>query len=343
MNLKHLEKIESVALVGATGLVGQEFLEILAEQRIKFKKLRFLASEESAGDYLEVGEYSAPVEALGPDSFKGVEVAFFSVPVDITRKFVPKAVESGAIVIDDSSAYRMIPDVPLVIPQVNGNRLENFRGKVIATPNCTVTPLAMSLKPLLDHFGLERVVVSTYQSVSGAGKKAYDELAHQTASLLNGGDEAPEVFPHPIAFNCLPLVGEVDEDGVSEEERKVECELKKILEMPALGVSASAVRVPTFCGHGLTVNVQLRDDFDSLEQIRELMDSFPGMKVLDQPNGHIYPTNRESSGSDTTFVGRIRRDESIPSGLNYWVITDNLRKGAALNVLECLDTLYSHR
>ncbi len=340
---KHLEKIRSFALVGATGLVGQEFLEILAENRIKFGKLRLLASEESAGDYLEVGELSGQVEVLGPNSFEGIEVAFFSVPVDITRKFVPKAVEAGCLVVDDSSAYRMIPDVPLLVPQVNPHRLVDFRGKVIATPNCTVTPLAVSLKPLQDNFGLERVVVSTYQSVSGAGKRAYDELAHQTASLLNGGNEEPDVFPHPIAFNCLPLVGDVDEEGVSEEERKVELELKKILEIPELGVSASAVRVPTFCGHGLTVNVQLKENFQSIEQVRELMAAFPGLRVLDNPSGHVYPTNREASGSDATFVGRLRRDESIPSGLNYWVITDNLRKGAALNVLECLDALYSTR
>ena len=312
----NLEKIQSVALVGATGLVGQEFLEILAENRIKFKQLRLFASEESAGDYLEVGEYSGQVEVLGPNSFAGIEVAFFSVPVDITRKYVPKAVEAGALVIDDSSAYRMIPDVPLIVPQVNRERLEGFRGKVIATPNCTVTPLAMSLKPLADRYGLERVVVSTYQSVSGAGKRAYDELAHQTASLLNGGNEEPEVFPHPIAFNCLPLVGEVDEMGVAEEERKIETELKKILEIPELAVSASAVRVPTFCGHGLTVNVQLKENFDSIEEIREMMEAFPGLKVLDQPSGYIYPTNREASGSDATFVGRLRRDESVAAGLN---------------------------
>ncbi len=340
---RHLEKIRSVAVVGATGLVGQEFLEILAENRIKFQKLRLLASEDSAGDWLEVGDYSAPVEVLTPESFQGVDVAFFSVPVDITRKYVPKAVEAGAIVVDDSSAYRMIPDVPLVVPQVNGNLLASFGGKVIATPNCTVTPLALALKPLADKFGIQRVVVSTYQSVSGAGKRAYDELAHQTAALLNGGSEEPEVFPHPIAFNCLPLIGDVDEDGVSEEERKVECELKKILELPRLQVTATAVRVPTFCGHGLSVNVQLRDDFDSIDEIREMMDAFAGLKVLDQPAGNIYPTNREASGSDATFVGRIRRDESVASGVNFWVIADNLRKGSALNVLECLDTLYSTR
>jgi aspartate-semialdehyde dehydrogenase len=338
-----LEKIRSVAVVGATGLVGQEFLEILAENRIKFQKLRLLASEESAGDWLEVGDYSAPVEVLSSESFQGVDVAFFSVPVDITRKFVPKAVEAGAIVVDDSSAYRMIPAVPLVVPQVNGNLLASFQGKVIATPNCTVTPLALSLKPIAEKYRIKRVVVSTYQSVSGAGKRAYDELAHQTAALLNGGNEEPEIFPHPIAFNCLPLIGETDEDGISEEERKVECELKKILELPRLAVSATAVRVPTFCGHGLSVNVELEDDFESIEEIRECLDVFPGIKVLDQPAGHIYPTNREASGSDATFLGRLRRDPSVASGLNYWVITDNLRKGSALNVLECLDALYSTR
>lgn len=343
MKLFHLESIGSFAVVGATGLVGQECLAILAEHKIKFPKLKLLASERSAGEFLEVGSDRYPVEELTEDSFDGVEVAFFSVPSDITKKYVPMAVEAGCLVVDDSNCYRMRPEVALVVPQVNGAMLKDFEGRILSTPNCTTTPLAMVLKPLLDNFGLKRVVVSTYQSVSGAGRRANEELSHQCASLLNGQGADPEVFPHQIAFNCLPRIGGLLESGYTEEEQKVTNELRKILGTPELAVTATAVRVPTFVGHGLSATVELARDFGSVEEVRELLDAFPGVKVLDKPEADIYPTNMEVGGADHTFVGRLRRDPTVKTGLSFWAMTDNLRKGAALNVLETLSTLYGYR
>jgi len=342
MKFSHVEGIRSLALVGATGLVGREFLQLLSEHKIKIAVMKLLASDESAGEVLEIEDRTFRVDAIDENSFKDIEVAFFSVPSDVTKKFVPLAVEAGSLVIDDSSVYRMKKEVPLVVPQVNGFLLRQFEGGILSTPNCTTTPLVLMLKPLLDSYGLKRVVVSTYQSVSGAGTVAYEELSKQTVSLLNGTEPSLEFFPHRIAFNTLPLIGRVLENGNSEEEEKVVKETQKILGVPNLKVSATAVRVPTFCGHGLSVNVELAKDF-SVDEVRELFDGFPGVKVLDKPEAHIYPTNIECTGSDYTFVGRIRRDYSISHGLNFWVMTDNLRKGAALNVLECLETLYNYR
>jgi aspartate-semialdehyde dehydrogenase len=343
MKISKLEEIGSLAIVGATGMVGQEFLEILEERKIKVGELKVLASEDSAGEAIEVGDRTYRVEALGSDSFRGVEVAFFSVPTEVTRRYVPIALEAGALIIDDSSVYRMHPEVPLVIPEINGSTLRDFQGRLISQPNCSATPVAMCLRPLQEMFGVERVVVSTYQSVSGAGRKAYEELSGQTAALLNGATVDPEVFPHQIAFNCLPQIGSALENGATEEEEKIVNELRKLLGAPELKVAATAVRVPTFCSHGASVNVELKSDFGSVEQVRELLDNFPGLKVLDKPSAHIYPTNMECTGSDLTMVGRVRRDRSVPHGLAFWVMTDNLRKGAALNSLQILETVYHYR
>lgn len=344
MKLPNLESISSFAIVGATGLVGQECLAILAEHKIKFPKLKLLASENSVGEHLEVGSVRVPVEALTEDSFEGIEVAFFSTPTDVTMKYVPAAVERGCLVVDDSNCFRMRPDVALVIPQVNGQLLKDFEGRIIATPNCTTTPLAMVLKPLADAFGLERVVASTYQSVSGAGRRANEELSHQCAALLNAqSDDEPQVFPHPIAFNCIPRIGKTLESGYTDEEQKVTNELRKILGLPDLKVSATAIRVPTFNGHGISATVEFKKPFGTVEELREMLEAFPGVRVLDRPDADIYPTNREVTGADHTFVGRIRRDPTVKSGISFWVMADNLRKGAALNVLETLSTLYGYR
>lgn len=343
MKFDNLESIQSLAIVGATGLVGREFLDILAEQKIKIPRIKLLASASSAGEAVDVLGEEYLVEALADDSFEDIEVAFFSVPADVTKKYVPIALQAGALVIDDSSVYRMDPDVPLVIPEINGPCLRDFQGTLIANPNCSTTPVALVLKPLLDSYGIERVVVSTYQSVSGAGRAAYEELSNQAIALLSGGSGECNEFPHRIAFNCLPQIGEVTANGNTEEEEKVGRELIKILEAPELRVSATAVRVPTFCGHGVSVNVELREKFANIEEVRELLDKTPGIKILDNPSNHIYPTNVECIGSDHTFVGRLRKDPSVDSGINFWVITDNLRKGAALNVLQCLETLYNYR
>ncbi len=348
MAFRNLEAIGSLALVGATGVVGREFLTILAEHKIRIPNLRLLASEESAGTSLAVGDAELIVDELNERSFEGVEVAFFSVPAAVTRQYVPRAVEAGCIVVDDSSCFRLERGVPLVVPEINGALLKDFEGRIITTPNCSATPVVLSLKPLQDRYGIKRVVISTYQSVSGAGRRAVDELSRQAALLLSGKPSPRErssidVFPHRIAFNCLPLIGLATENGDSDEETKIVKELRKILENPSLLVSATAVRVPTFCGHGASVNVELEGELDRMEIVTELLNSFPGMRVVDKPAGSIYATNVEASGSDDVFVSRIRRDYSVRSGLNYWVMTDNLRKGAALNALQILDTLYTYR
>jgi len=344
MKESYLESIRSLAVVGATGLVGTELLELLNERKIRIADLRLLASAESAGETVNLGNVEElQVNELNVNSFKGVEVAFFSVPNEVTEKYVPQAVKAGALVIDDSSTYRLDNNVPLVVPEVNPQVLRTFTGQIISTPNCTVTPLVLALKPLLDEFGLKRIVVSTYQSVSGAGRAAYEELSIQTAALLNGQHQQAEIFPHRIAFNCLPQIGSELANGNTTEEEKMVRETRKILELPSLPISAMCVRVPTFFGHGMSVNVELTKEFANETEIRELLNSAPGLKVLDKPSHQIYPTCVEAAGSDYTFVGRIKRDHSVKSGLNFWVITDNIRKGAALNALQIIDTLYKYR
>jgi len=343
MKFSNLESIRSLALVGATGLVGNEFLELLTESKIKIPHLRLLASPDSVGETVEIAGEELKVEALSANSFKDIEVAFFSVPNEVTEKYVPMALKSGALVVDDSSTYRLQDEVPLIVPEVNPQELRTFSGQIISTPNCTVTPLVLALKPLADNFGIKRVVVSTYQSVSGAGRGAYEELSQQTAALLNGQHQEAQVFSHRIAFNCLPQIGSELPNGNTAEEEKMVRETRKILGMPELGIAATCVRVPTFFGHGLSVNVELKENFGDVAEIRDLFDAFGGLKVLDKPSHQIYPTCVEAAGSDFTFVGRIKRDHSVKAGLNFWLITDNIRKGAALNALQILDTLYKYR
>lgn len=343
MKFEHVHSLKSIAVVGATGLAGREFLQLLEDHKVSTPALRLLASERSVGETIEVFGDSVSVQVLDEDSFDGIEAAFFSIPADVSRRFVPVAANSGTIVVDDSSAFRMRDEVPLIVPQVNGASLREFSGKILATPNCSATPLALCLHPLAERFGIHRVVVSTYQSVSGAGRAAYEELSMQAASLLNGSEPEASAFPHPFAFNCIPMIGEMGEDGISGEEEKIVAEVKKILDRPDLEVAATAVRVPTFCGHGMTVNIELEADFNDIREVRELLDSAAGLKVLDRPDAHIYPTNLEAVGDDAAFVGRIRRDRTVRSGVSFWVMADNLRKGAALNALECLETLYHYR
>lgn len=343
MKFISLEAIQSLAVVGATGIVGREFISILEEHKVHIPALQLLASQESAGETIGVGDREFVVGELDQNSFDGIEVAFFSVPAEVTRKYVPRAVEQGALVVDDSNCFRMDRGVPLIVPELNGSILKDFEGRIISTPNCSVTPVAMCLKPLHERYGIRRVVVSTYQSASGAGRKAVDELSQQAAALLNGKSSSAEVFSHRIAFNCLPLIGAATENGDSDEESKLQRELRKILDLPGLLVAATAVRVPTFCGHGASVNVEMEREIDRLEVVQELLDSSPGVWVLDNPASHIYATNTEVSGSDEVFVSRVRRDYTVRSGLNLWVMADNLRKGAALNALQILDTLYAYR
>lgn len=344
MKFQNKMEINSLAIVGATGLVGIELLEILSEKKIHVKDLRLLASADSAGETLSIGEFQGEVvKELKNGVFKGVEFAFFSVPNSVTEEFAPEAVKAGAIVVDDSSTFRLNPEVPLVVPEVNPEVLRDFKGSIISTPNCTVTPLVLALKPLQDKFGLKRIVVSTYQSVSGAGKAAYEELSLQTAALLNGQNQEAKVFPHRIAFNCLPQIGSELSNGNTTEEEKMVHETRKILGLPQLPVAAFCVRVPTFFGHGLSVNVELEKDCGLESDIRQLFEDSPGLKVLDKASHQIYPTCVEATGSDDTFIGRIKRDHTVTSGLSFWIIADNIRKGASLNALQIVETLQNYR
>jgi len=319
--------------------VGKEFLSILDEFQLRIPCLKLLASEASAGERLEVHGQEMAVEPISSEQFRDIEVAFFSLPTNVTKEMVPLALQAGCLVVDDSSVYRMEPSVPLLIPAVNAANLTGFQGKLVSIPNCSTTPIALCLKPLVDRYGVERVVVSTYQSVSGAGKKAVEELNRQAASLLNGMPIEPSGFPHRFAFNCIPQIGPAMDSGNCEEEEKIIRELRKILAMPDLKISATTVRVPTFVGHGASVNVQLKREFH-LHELRQHLDRFPGLKVIDRPALDIYPTNAQAVGSNDVFVGRLRRDPSVTFGLNFWVITDNLREGSALIALECLNALY---
>jgi aspartate-semialdehyde dehydrogenase len=342
--LNYLQSVKSIAIVGATGLVGQECLSILAENKIKIPKIKLLASERSEGEKLEFGDTEIPVEKLTTESFDDVEVAFFSTPNLVTERYVPVAVKSGCLVIDDSSVYRLKSEVPLVIPEINGSVLKDFSGKIISTPNCAVTPLALLLSPLHQKWGVKRVVVSTYQSVSGAGKKAFERLSNEAASFLNGVPvEETEGLLHPFAFNCIPQIGSITADGYTSEEEKVIQEARKILGLPELKLTVTCVRVPTFFGHALNVNVEFDKNFKNVEELKECLDDFDGIRVLDKPEAAIYPTNLETTGTDICFVGRIRRDFSLTSGANFWCLADNLRKGAALNSFQILDTLYKYQ
>lgn len=328
------QAVRCLALVGATGAVGQEVIKILQQRRFPADEVRFFASSRSAGEKLEFGDREIKVEALKKDCFRGVEVAIFTAGGAISREWGPQAVQSGALVIDNSSAFRQQPDVPLVVPEVNPHALRQRPARgLIANPNCSTIQMVVVLKPLLERAGLKRVVVSTYQSVSGAGRRAIDELGGQVAALFNGQDPLCEVFPHRIAFNCLPQIGDFLPEGDTQEERKIVEETRKILEQPQLGVSATTVRVPVFVCHSESVNIELERPL-SADEARQLLEKAPGVRVVDIPEKRLYPMLLEATGLDEVLVGRIRRDPSVPHGLNCWIVADNLRKGAALNAVQ---------
>lgn len=342
MKLEMLSRVGNLAVVGATGLVGREIVTLLEENRIPGARVKRLTATDSFEEALDDPEDQAGVELLKPEAFVGVEAVFFATPAAVTRKFLPFATDAGCVVVDDSGAFQQLTDVPIVVPEVNGAELRGFDGKVIANPAPATTALALVMKPILDKFGIRRAVVATYQSASELGLKGYQELSEQTVQLLNGGEMTSDLLPHPLAFNCLPLVGGVTAEGDSEEEARIRREVRRILDTPELALSVTAVRVPTFSGLGAVVNLELERPCD-LEAFKEALDGFESVKVLDNPGANIYPTNRECNGADFVFVGRLRRDPSVEAGLSLWIMTDNLRKGAALNALGALETLYRYR
>ena len=327
----------NVAIVGATGVVGQEIMGVLERRCFPISKLLLLASEKSAGSYLQFHDQSIQVEVLTKESFKDIDYALFSAGAAISKEFAPLAVQSGAVVVDNTSFFRMRKDVPLVVPEVNKDALKRHQG-IIANPNCSTAQLVLPLKAMHDELGLKRVVVSTYQSVSGAGKEAVLELENQTRANLSGKSMSSDCFTKDIAFNVIPHIDVFLDNGYTKEEMKMIDETKKILNLPDLAITATCVRVPVFVGHSESVNVQTEKDM-TVSDLRKLLNQFPGVSVCDDVNNNEYPTPRDLAGRDETFVGRIRKDESQACGFDLWVVSDNLRKGAALNTVQIAESL----
>jgi aspartate-semialdehyde dehydrogenase len=328
-----------LAVAGATGAVGNEMIQILEEQEFPVASLKLLASSRSLGKTLDFRGESLHVEELREDSFQGVDIALFSAGAGPSKKFAPAAAESGCVVIDNSSGWRMDPEVPLVVPEVNPHAVADYRNKgIIANPNCSTIQMVVVLKPIYDAVGIERVVVSTYQAVSGTGKSAMDELTEQTRNLLSFQEATPEVYPHRIAFNCFPHIGSFLENGYTEEEMKMVYETHKIMEDPKIRVSATTVRIPVFYGHSEAVNIQTERKL-SAKEARVLLFQAPGVRVMDNPDERIYPMPSEAAGINDTLVGRIREDISNENGLDLWIVADNIRKGAALNTVQIAELL----
>jgi aspartate-semialdehyde dehydrogenase len=327
-----------VAVVGATGVVGKELIETLESRQFPVKTLRPLASARSAGSTVSFHGADIAVQELTEASFDGVDYALFSAGGSISERFAPFAVKAGAIVIDNTSHFRMDKDVPLVVPEVNAHAIKTHKG-IIANPNCSTAQLVLALKPLYDTYGIERIVISTYQSVSGSGKEAMEELEAHSKASLSGRHYEPKVYAHPIAFNVIPQIDVFEPNGYTKEEMKMINETKKILEDESLHITATTVRVPVFIGHSESVNVQLKRRPESITEVRELLNTFPGLSVMDNPEKSEYPTPRELAGQDDTYVGRIRYDVSHENGIEMWVVADNLRKGAALNAVQIAEAL----
>jgi aspartate-semialdehyde dehydrogenase len=328
----------NVAVVGATGAVGQTTLKILEERQFPVGTLRAFASERSAGKTVSFRGEPVRVEKLGADSFRGVDLALFSAGSAQAKEFAPLAVKSGAIVVDKSSAFRADPSVPLVVPEINAHALEAHRG-MVACPNCTSITTALPLKPLHDAGRLRRVVVSSYQAVSGAGVNGIEELRRQTLAWARGEPIEAGFFPHQIAFNVIPHIDKFGEDGYTGEEKKLIAELRKILELPELAVSPTTVRVPVFTAHSVAVNAETEQAVEP-DRARGVFAQFPGLRVWDDPAQNRYPMPVLVQGQDDCFVGRIRRDLSHPRALNFWAVCDQLRKGAALNGVQIAERLF---
>jgi aspartate-semialdehyde dehydrogenase len=333
--------IETLAVVGATGAVGRIIVEALLARRFPARNIKLLASERSAGRPMEIGGRRFDVEVLKPDSFTGVDIAIGSTPDEVAAEFVPWAVERGTVVVDESAYYRMQPDVPLVIPEVNPEALATHRG-IIASPNCSTTQMVMVMKPLHDAARVRRVIVSTYQAVSGAGLAATKELEETTSAWLGGAAAPHRIFPHPIAANLIPQIGSPRPGGGTSEELKMALETKKIFGDESIGVCATCVRVPVANGHSESILIETERKLTAA-QARELLAAMPGVVVVDDLDAKRYPMPRDCSGRDEVFVGRIREDASSPTGIALWCVSDNLRKGAATNAVQIAELLAAGR
>jgi len=330
-----------VAIVGATGNVGQEVLKILDERKFPVSELVALASERSVGKEVSYGDKNVKVQNLATFDFKGTDIVFSAAGSDVSKEFVPKAAKH-AVVIDKTSLFRMDPDVPLIVPEVNPHALDGFsKRNIIAVPNCSTIQMVVALKPLHDAAKIKRVVVATYQSVSGTGKAAMDELFNQTKGVYMNQTPTLEVYPKQIAFNCIPHIDKFMDDGMTKEEWKMVVETKKIMD-PSIKVSASCVRVPVFIGHSEMINVELENEISPEDAIK-LWRKMKGVTVIDLDNENSYITPIEAQGEDDVFISRVRADSTVENGLNFWCVADNLRKGAALNAIQIAELLIKNK
>lgn len=326
-----------VAIVGATGAVGTEMIDVLEERKFPVSRLVPLASTRSAGGMVKFDGNEVLIEVLTKDSFADVDIALFSAGADLSREFAPIAVKAGAVVIDNSAAWRMTPEVPLVVPEVNAQDISQHKG-IIANPNCSTIQMVVALKPLHDKARIKRIVVTTFQSVSGTGKEAMDELMEQCQDLLSFKLPDPKVYPYQIAFNCLPQIDEFLPSGYTKEEMKMVDETRKIMGDQSIHVTATTVRIPVYVGHSEAINIETERKL-TVNEARAILSTAPGVLLYDDPAHKIYPMPLEVAGKDEVYVGRIREDESISNGLNLWVVADNLRKGAALNAVQIAEHL----
>ena len=330
-----------IAIAGATGAVGRKMLAILEERNFPVDDLKLLASTRSAGKFLEFKGEKIAVEELRQNSFVNMDIALFSAGAGISREFAPAAVKSNCVVIDNSSAYRMEKDIPLVVPEVNSDAIGDNPG-IIANPNCSTIQMVMVLKPIHEKFKIKRVVVSTYQSVSGSGQKAIDELKNQTRDLFSGNEIRTNVYPHQIAFNCLPHIDKFLDNGYTKEEMKMINETRKILGDDSVQVCPTTVRVPVFYSHSEALNIETEGPITG-SAVKELLKAQSGISVVDDPQNNEYPLAIEGEDKNEVFVGRIRDDISCERAVNLWVVSDNLRKGAALNAVQIAELLISRR
>ena len=321
-----------VAIVGATGLVGQEFIRVLEQRSFPMSSVKLLASDRSAGKRMFVRHEELEVEETVPESFSDIDIALFSAGGDTSRHFAPIAAESGAVVVDNSSAWRMEPDVPLVVPEVNPEDCKWHKG-IIANPNCSTIQMVVALYPLHKVNRIKRIIVDTYQSVSGTGSAAVEELTTQSEQVLEGEETTPHIYPHQIAFNVLPEIDVFLDNGYTKEEWKMVEETRKIMHAEDIAISATCVRVPVFTGHSEAVHVEFSRPM-SPDEARQIFSQAPGIKVLDDNSVSLYPTAWQAAGTDEVFIGRIRQDASHRNSLAMWVVADNLRKGTALNTVQ---------
>lgn len=333
------QKLFNIAVVGATGAVGEQIIRLLEQRNFPIKELKLLSSARSAGVKIPFKGQDVTVQEATPDSFEGVDIALFSAGGDVTKALAPHAVKAGAICIDNTSAYRMDPDTPLVVPEVNVDKINEHKG-IIANPNCSTIQMVATLKPLYDRYGISRIIVSTYQAVSGAGTKAIHEMLRQSKEVLAGNDANPDILPvgslpvkHQIAFNAIPQIDKFLDNGFTNEEMKMILETKKIMGDESLEVTATCVRIPVVYGHSESVYVELKENFD-VEEVKTLLANAPGIVLVDNPAEQQYPLATDAAGKLETFVGRVRRDLSNPKALNMWIVSDNLLKGAAWNAVQ---------